>query len=148
MINNKDISVDYASGSYFSVKVVTADGRAVGAGEKVTFKVNGVTFVGVTDNNGYASLKINFKPGTYKITSTYRRVSKTNKITVKSIVVAKNLKVKKTAKKLKIKVSLKKVNGKYLKGKTLKLKLLKIAYLSILHVFFLFNYMSFSTNYI
>jgi hypothetical protein len=32
MINNKDISVDYASGSYFSVKVVTADGRAVGSG--------------------------------------------------------------------------------------------------------------------
>ena len=27
MINNKDISVDYDSGSYFSVKVVTADGR-------------------------------------------------------------------------------------------------------------------------
>ena len=122
MINNKDISVDYASGSYFSVKVVTADGRAVGDGEKVTFKVNGVTYICVTDNNGYASLKINLKPGTYTITSSYRGVSKINKITVKSIVVAKNFNVKKTAKKLKIKVSLKKVNGKYLKGKTLKLK--------------------------
>jgi hypothetical protein len=121
MINNKDIAADYTACSY-SVKVVTADGRDVGAGEKVTFRVNGATHTCVTDNNGYASLKINLKPGKYTIVSSYRGVSKTNKITVKSIVIAKNLKVKRTAKKLKVKVSLKKVNGKYLKGKKITLK--------------------------
>ena len=43
IINIKNISVDYAGGSYFSVKVVTADGHAVGAGEKVKFTINGKT---------------------------------------------------------------------------------------------------------
>ena len=121
IINNKDVTVDYTACSY-SVKVVTADGRDVGAGENVSFKVNGVTYTRLTDGNGYATLEINLKPGTHTIVSSYRSVNKTNKITVKSIVAAKNVKVKKTAKMLKIKVSLKKVNGKYLKGKKLKLK--------------------------
>ena len=56
------------------------------------------------------------------MTTSYGGVTKTNKITVKSIVKAKNMKVKKTAKKLKIRVTLKKVNGKYFKGKKITLK--------------------------
>ena len=45
----------------------------------------------------------------------------TKKVKVNSIIVAKNMKVKKSKKVTKIKVSLKKVNGKYLKSKTLKI---------------------------
>ena len=39
IINNNDITVDYDGKSYFSVKVVTNDGRAVGAGESVKFTI-------------------------------------------------------------------------------------------------------------
>ena len=55
IINNKDISVDYNGGKYFTVKVVTADGHAVGAGAKVTFTINKKTKTVKTDKNGIAN---------------------------------------------------------------------------------------------
>lgn len=122
LMENSDLTQSYTENKVFNVRAYTADGNVSGAGEKVTFKLNGKTYTGVTDKNGYASLNISLKPGTYTITSSYAGVTKTNKITVKSIVSAKNFKVKRTAKKLKIKVSLKKVNGKYLKAKKVTLK--------------------------
>lgn len=123
IMENKDLTQSYTQNKLFKVRAYTADGNITGAGEKVTFKVNGKTYTGVTDAKGYASFRVNLKPGTYKVTTSYGGVTKTNKITVKSIVKAKNIKVKKTAKKLKIKVTLKKVNGKYLKGKKITLKI-------------------------
>ena len=122
IMENKDLTQLYTQDKLFKVRAYTADGNITGAGEKVTFKVNGKTYTGVTDAKGYASFRVNLKPGTYKVSTSYGGVTKTNKITVKSIVKAKNIKVKKTAKKLKIKVTLKKVNGKYLKGKKITLK--------------------------
>ena len=120
---NKDISMLYTSGSPYSV-LVTSDGKAV-AGVKVTFKFDGKTYTSQTNVNGYATLKLpNVKPkkAEYTITATYKGISVSNKVKVNSIVKAKNLKVKKSAKVLKIKVTLKKVNKKYLKGKKLTLK--------------------------
>ena len=64
IINNKDIAVDYAGGSFFSVKVVTADGRAVGAGDVVKFKINGKTYTVKKTAKKFtlkAKLKINGK---------------------------------------------------------------------------------------
>ena len=49
IINNENITVDYGSGSAFSVKVVTADGHAVGAGAAVNFTINGKTITAFTD---------------------------------------------------------------------------------------------------
>ena len=122
VMENADLTQSYTQNKLFKVRAYTADGNITGAGEKVIFKVNGKTYTGITDAKGYASFKVNLKPGKYTVTSSYGGVSRTNKITVKSIVKAKNMKVKKTAKKLKIKVTLKKVNGKYLKGKKITLK--------------------------
>ena len=52
---NKDISVDYNGGKYFSVKVVTADGRIV-VGSSVKFVFNGKTTTVNTDSNGIAKI--------------------------------------------------------------------------------------------
>ena len=46
----------------------------------------------------------------------------TNKVTVKNIIKAKNKKVKKSKKVNKVKISLKKVNGKYIRNKILVIK--------------------------
>ena len=121
-LTSNDVSMVYTSSKMYSVKV-TRGGKPI-TGKTVTFNINGEIKTVKTDNNGYASLKINLppKPKAYAITVNYLDVSIKNKITVKSIVVAKNLKVKKTAKKLKIKVTLKKVDNKYLKGKQISLK--------------------------
>ena len=88
-------------------------------------KVDGKTYSVKTNAQGYASLKIDLKPGTYSITASYGGVTVKNKLIIKSIINAKNVKVKKSASKVKIKVSLKKVNGKYLKGKKITLKFKK-----------------------
>ncbi len=122
ILTSKDVSILYTSSKTYMVKL-TRGGKAV-TGKSITFKINGQTKSVKTDNNGYASLKINLSPKSkaYTITASYLGVSVKNKITVKCIIVAKNLKVKKTAKKIKIKITLKKVDNKYLKGKQITLK--------------------------
>ena len=67
-------------------------------------------------------LSISVVPKTYTVTAEYKGFKVTNKLTVKQIVKASNVKVKKSAKVLKIRISLKKVNGKYLKNKKITLK--------------------------
>ena len=123
VLNANDISILYTSGSKYSV-YVTASGSPV-IGKTVTFTINGKKINAITNNKGYASLKINLPPKStkYTVTCEYQGVKITNKVKVNSIINAKNLKVKKSAKTLKIKISLKKVNGKYLKGKKITLKL-------------------------
>ncbi len=122
VLTAKNISMLYTSGTKYTVQV-KVDGKAV-TGKTVNFVINGKKTTAKTDKNGYASVKITLPPKSkaYKVTANYLGVKVTNKVTVKSIVVAKNLKAKKSAKTLKIKVTLKKVNKKYLKGKKVTLK--------------------------
>lgn len=70
-----------------------------------------------TDSNGVARVAISSAPGIYKITANALGTSVTKKLTVKHVLTLKTVKVKKSAKKLVIKATLKKVKGKYLKGK-------------------------------
>ena len=124
IINNKDVTMLYTAKSPYKV-LITKNGKAVGAGEKVTIKFNGKTYTVKTDKNGYATLKLpNVKPkkAKYTITAAYKGVTVKNKVKVNSIIKAKNKKVKKSKKVTKVKVSLKKVNKKYLKNKKIKIK--------------------------
>ena len=97
--NNENISVDYGEGEYFSVKVVTADGRKVGAGASVKFKINGKTYKVKTNKNGIAKIKITQTPGKYTIKTTYKVKTVKNTVTVKQVLKATKVTVKKTAKK-------------------------------------------------
>ncbi len=123
LMGNKDLTQLYTAGKYYKVRAYTSTGNPVGAGVKVKFTIAGKTYTRTTDKNGYASLKINLKPGKYTIKASYGGVTVKNKVTVKSIITIKNVNAKKSAKTVKIKASLKKVNGKYLKGKKLTLKI-------------------------
>ena len=82
IIANKDISVDYAGGKCFTVKVVTADGHAV-VGADVNFTINGETITVKTDGDGIAKTEITNVPGTYTITTTYNNQTCQNNIGVK-----------------------------------------------------------------
>lgn len=117
-----DFTMLYTSGAKYRVRL-TSDGVGM-IGQTIVFTINGKTVKAVTDKNGYASVTINLPPKTakYTLTATYNGVKTTNKVKVNGIVTAKNVKVKKSAKTLKIKVTLKKVNGKYLKSKKVTLK--------------------------
>ncbi|WP_296800937.1 C1 family peptidase [uncultured Methanobrevibacter sp.] len=124
IINNKDISVDYNGGKYFTVKVVTADGHAVhavGAGAKVTFTINKKTKTVKTDKNGIAKIKITDVPKKYTIITKYMGKTYKNSVTVKHVLKTSKVTVKKTAKKFTLKATLK-INGKLVKGKIIKFK--------------------------
>lgn len=119
---NKDINVAYSGKAAYKV-LVTMDGKPV-TGENVIINFNGKNRNVKTDASGYATLNIDthIKPGSYSVKATYNGVNVANKVTVKQIIKASDKKVKKSAKTTKVKISLSKVDGKYLKGKILKVK--------------------------
>ena len=119
---NKDIKVDYDGGKYFSVKIVSADGKVAASGVSVKFTINGKTTTVKTDANGIAKIKITDVPKKYTITTTYDGKSVKNTVTVKQVLKAKKVTVKKTAKKFTLKATLK-INGKKVKGKKITFKL-------------------------
>ncbi|MBE6498945.1 MAG: hypothetical protein E7Z80_00140 [Methanobrevibacter thaueri] len=123
IINNKDMVISYTQSATYSI-TVTKDGKAIGADENVTITLNGNNYNLKTDINGSVSFKIPMlNPGKHTITATYNEIKVSNNINVNGIVKAKNMKVKKSAKVLKVKVTLNKVNGVTLIGKQVTLKL-------------------------
>ena len=121
-----NLNMLYTSGKYFKVRL-TSDGQPL-ANKSVKITINGKTYSKTTDKNGYASIKISLAPKAYTVKATYGNLTVTKKVTVKSIITAKNINSKRSAKTVKIKVTLKKVNGKYLKNKKLTLKFNKKTY--------------------
>ena len=120
LTGNEDISVDYAGGKYFKVKITTADGHAV-TGADVKFTINKNTVSVKTDNDGIAKVKITDIPKTYTIKTEYNAKTYTNKVTVKQVLKTSKVTVKKTAKKFSLKATLK-INGKLVKGKKITFK--------------------------
>ena len=120
-LTGSNLVMAYTSGSYYKVRL-TQNGVPL-AGKTITFIINGKKTTAKTNDNGYASVKITLPPKTYTVYAQYGKVKVSNKVTVKSIVSAKNLNVKMSAKSLKIKVTLSKVNKKYLSNKKVTLKL-------------------------
>jgi hypothetical protein len=122
--NNNNVAAIYSANANYKV-LITKDGKAVGAGESVNIVFNGKTYTVKTDSKGYATLKLNtkVKVKTYTVTAEYKGVKVSNKVTIKHVIKAKNVSVKKSKKVNKIKVKTNKVNGKFLKGKKLTLKI-------------------------
>jgi hypothetical protein len=117
---NKAVSMYYGAGKYYTVRVFDDNGN-VAKGVEVKFTINGNTYSQTTNDNGYASFKINLKPGKYTITAEYKGFKVSNKITVKSTIITKNIKVKK-GKTIKFTAKLLNKNGKILKNKKIKFR--------------------------
>ena len=116
-LSQSNLVMYYMDGSSFKAKVVGDDGEPV-SGAIVLMKVNGATHKVKTDKNGIAKLTIKLKPKTYVITSTYNGKTLKNTIKVKQVLKLKKVKVKRSAKKLVLKATLK--HGKKpIKGKKL-----------------------------
>lgn len=122
LTENRDVNVVYGGKAAYKV-LVTKDGKPIG-GENVVFNFNGRNINVKTDSKGYAILNLdtNLKPGTYNIKATFNGISVVNKVKITQIIKASDKKVKKSAKVTKVKISLNKVDGKYLNSKTLKVK--------------------------
>ncbi len=118
---NKDISVYWGNTIKYQVRIMGSDGKSVGAGQQVIFKLNGASYPVYTDANGYATLSVKLKTGTYVCTVDYKGFTVSNKITIKPTLIAKNI-VKKKAKTIKFSVKVVDKNGKKLKNKKVTFK--------------------------
>lgn len=119
-IVSKDLTKYYKQSKDFKVRVYGADGK-LAVGKYVKFTIDKKTRSVKTDKKGYATLKINKKPGKYTITTQYDSVKVKDKITVKTTLITKNIskKAKKTAS---FKVKVLKSNGKVFANKVVKIK--------------------------
>lgn len=117
VISATDLTVRFCSGSEFRATVYGDDGKAA-SNVTVIFKLNGVAFANATtDADGVAGFIVTQLPGKYIITTEALGANTTNTLSVKQILKLKTVKVKRSAKKLVLTATLKKVNGKYLTGK-------------------------------
>uniref|UniRef100_UPI003890E314 Ig-like domain repeat protein n=1 Tax=Methanobrevibacter sp. TaxID=66852 RepID=UPI003890E314 len=91
---NADLVKYYRNASQYTVKVLGDDGKAVGAGESVTFNINGVLYTRQTDANGIAKLNINLQPGDYIITAEYKGCLVSNNIKVLPVLNASDISMK------------------------------------------------------
>ena len=81
-IESSDLVKTYNDKSQFTARILADDGSYVGAGEAVTFNINGVIYNKHTNSTGHVLLNINLMPGKYIITSYYKDCAKSNIITV------------------------------------------------------------------
>ena len=121
-IHADDLKVYYNSGKYYKA-VITISPSEYGEYMPVVFKINGKKVASVkTSEYGVAKFKITQKPGTYKVRIELSGAYAEYKITVKHAISLKTVKVKKSAKKLVLKATLKKVNSKSVKNKKIVFK--------------------------
>ena len=85
---NKDITKYYRNGTQYTAKIIGDNGKPVGAGEVVTFNINGVFYERHTDVNGIVKLNINLQPGDYIITAEYKGCKVSNNIEVLPVLFA------------------------------------------------------------
>ena len=90
-IVSTDLVKYYRNGSQYVVTILGADGKAVGAGENVTFNINGVMYTRQTNASGQAKLNINLGPGNYTITAIYKECMVSNNIEVLPVLFANDL---------------------------------------------------------
>jgi len=138
---NKNVNTYYAKNYAYKLRIIGDDGKPVGSNVAVKVTVNGKAKTLKTDKNGYITLKFtkSYLPKTYKVTTEYKGIKVTNKVNVKQILTLKKVKVKKSAKKLVLKATLKegkkplkkkkvtfKFKGKKYKAKTNKKGIAKV----------------------
>jgi len=91
VIGNMDMVKYFKNATQFAVHITDLANLGVGAGENVTFDINGVSYTRQTNASGGVKLNINLQPGNYTITTTYNGSAVSNKIKVLSVLSAENL---------------------------------------------------------
>ena len=94
LIENSDITKYYKNATQYTVKVIGDDGNPVGAGETVTFNINGVMYNRQTNASGIAKLNLNLPAGDYIITGEYKNCKVSNKIKILPVLSAKDISMK------------------------------------------------------
>ena len=88
----KNIAQYYGANKIYKIRILNNNKAVANGAVKIT--INKQTKTLKTNKNGYVSVKISLKPGTYTITSTYKNKKVTNKITVKTTLITANKNLK------------------------------------------------------
>jgi len=88
---NEDLNMFYKNGSAYTVQLNKKHDEPAGAGEVVTFNINGILYNRKTDSSGHAKLNINLPPGKYIVTADYNGDKVSNTIVVKPVITASDL---------------------------------------------------------
>lgn len=91
IVENNNLIKYYKNASQYVIKVLDNQGNPVGAGESVTFNINGVFYKRITNETGHAKLNINLDPGEYIVTAYYKDMMVSNTIDVLSVIESKDL---------------------------------------------------------
>ena len=118
-IISADLTVYYANKISYAVKVVDVNGSI--AGKKVKFTINKKNYYTTTDKKGVATLKGKLKPGKYTVYVSYGTAKAKNTITVKNILISKNV-AKKVNKPAKFNVKVLNSKGKAFANQWVKVK--------------------------
>lgn len=127
LVDNNDLELYFKNGSGYTVKVLKEDGSVAGAGEEVTFNVNGIFYKRMTDENGTARLDINLPVSEYIITAEYKTYRVSNKIKVLPVLSASDL-TKKYSEKKSFKANLLDGHGKPLANATVRFNINGVFY--------------------
>ena len=84
-----NVKMHYKDGSKFKITLKDNNKKAM-KNAKVKITINGATYAKTTDSKGTASVGLNFKSGTYKVTTTYDGSDKFQKQSVTSTVTIKS----------------------------------------------------------
>ena len=88
---DSDLVKYFRNDSQYVLRVLGDDGNPVGAGEIVTYNINGVFYNRTTNATGHVQLNINLGPGTYIITAEYKGAKVAHNVTVLPVLTAENL---------------------------------------------------------
>jgi len=94
LIENRDITKYYRNETQYTVKIIGDEGNPVGAGESVTFNINGVFYTRQTNESGIAKLNLNLQPGDYIITGEYKNCKVSNNIKILPVLFAEDITMK------------------------------------------------------
>ncbi len=94
VIESSDLTMYFRNASQFIIRIHTADGGYVGAGEEVRFNINGMIYTKKTNATGHAKININLPQGLYTITTYYKDCSQGNSIEVLPTLSAEDLSMK------------------------------------------------------
>ena len=87
---DSDLVKHFRNASQYVLRVLGDDGSPVGAGQIVSFNINGVFYNRTTNATDHVKLNINLAPGTYIITSEYKGAKIAHNVTVLPILTAED----------------------------------------------------------
>ena len=93
IVENSNLIKYFRNDSQYVIRLLDGEGNPVGENIGVTFNINGVFYMRMSNASGHVKMNINLDPGEYIITADYNGMKVSNKITVLPTLKAEDLRM-------------------------------------------------------